>query len=145
MKFRIIEDFSFLNILVFLLIISLALAIFCPFYVLGLLFFKIPLCNMIYWENDGLYVRFIFIPTLISYILVVYAIPLSIIGLFIEKLLIKYGIILPKTKIQYTKKQKIVLYIILTLAIVTYLIVLGGWIHTLIPYTPEELEQLRYD
>ena len=62
-----------------------------------------------------------------------------------ENLLLKFGKISQKEKVEFSKKKTIVLFIILIIAIFAYLVSLGGWIHTMIPYSPEELEQLRYD
>lgn len=100
---------------------------------------------MIYWENNAFYVQFVFIPNLISYFLIIFIIPINIAGLFIEKILINLGKIPNKKISKFSNKQKIIFYIIITLSIFAFLVSLGGWIHTLIPYTPNELEQLRYD
>ena len=121
MKLKIIDDFSFLNILIYLLIINLIICILCPVHIISLYFFKIPLSNMIYWENNALYVQFVFIPNLISYFLIIFIIPINIAGLFIEKILINLGKIPNKKISKFSNKQKIIFYIIITLANPHYL------------------------
>ena len=145
MQIRVVKEFSFLNVLVVLLIINLIFDILCPIHVGLLLFFKIPISNMIFWENGDLYIRSVFIPTFISYFFTILAIPISAIGLLVERYLIKCGKILPKERIEFSEKQKTIFRVVIILAILAYIVSLCGWIHTMIPYSPEELEQLRYD
>lgn len=145
MKFIIVKGFSFSNILVFLLIANLSLDILCPIHIGLLYIFKIPLSNIIYWDNGNLFVKTIFIPTIISYCLTILAIPTNIVCIFIEKLFIRYGKIFPPKGIELSKKKNTIFHIILICAVLAYIISLCGWIHTMIPYSPEEFEQLRYD
>ena len=145
MKFKLVNKFSFLNILSYLLITNLIFNIIFPIHIMVLYFFKIPLSNVVFISKDYFYIVPFFIPTVFSYLLTVFSIPFCIIASIIEKVLIKNNIISNWIKIEYTGRKKKILYIVLILAIIAYLISLGGWIHTLIPYTPEELERLRYD
>ena len=145
MNLKFVKGFSFLNVLVCLLIVNMVLVVCCPVHVLGLYFFKVPVSNVFSITRNSVSIVPFYIPSIILYFLTVYFIPISAFGLMIEKLLIRYGIIAPKPRIEFTKKKKFILYTVLALAIIAYLISLGGWLHTMIPYSPEELEQLRYD
>ena len=150
MKIRFYEGFSFLNILVALLIVNLIVVICCPIHIGLLYFFKVPISNIIYHLQQCSYIElvnnpYMYLPFLILNLLVIYLIPISIVSSVIENLLLKFGKILPKEKVEFSKKKTIILSIVLIFAILVYLVSLGGWIHTMIPYSPEELEQLRYD
>lgn len=145
MKIRFYEGFSFLNILISLLIVNLIVVICCPIHIGMLYFFKIPISNILFWKEDGLYVTTVFIPTIFSFILTIWVVPFVFIASLVETFLIKFEKIPPKEKVKFSKKKTKTLSIILIIAIFAYLISLGGWIHTMIPYSPAELEQLRYD
>ena len=145
MKIRFYEGFSFLNILISLLIVNLIVVICCPIHIGMLYFFKIPISNILFWKEDGLYVTTVFIPTIFSFILTIWVVPFVFIASLVETFLIKFGKISQKEKVEFSKKKTIILSIVLIFAILAYLVSLGGWIHTMIPYSPEELEQLRYD
>lgn len=145
MKIRFYEGFSFLNILVSLLIVNLIVVICCPIHIGMLYFFKIPISNILFWKEDGLYVTTVFIPTIFSFILTIWVVPFVFIASLVETFLIKLEKIPPKEKVEFSKKKTIILSIVLIFAILVYLVSLGGWIHTMIPYSPAELEQLRYD
>ena len=145
MKIRFYEGFSFSNILISLLIVNLIVVICCPIHIGMLYFFKIPISNILFWKEDGLYVTTVFIPTIFSFILTIWVVPFVFIASLVETFLIKFEKIPPKEKVKFSKKKTKTLSIILIIAIFAYLISLGGWIHTMIPYSPAELEQLRYD
>ena len=145
MQIRVVKEFSFLNVLVVLLIVNLILDILCPIHVGMLYFFKIPITNILYYVKESPLLIFVSFPWLFAQIITIYLIPLCVIALFVERHLIKCGRILPKERIEFSKKKKIFFRIILTLAILAYIVSLGACIHTMIPYSPEELEQLRYD
>ena len=145
MKIRFYEGFSFLNILISLLIVNLIVVICCPIHIGMLYFFKIPISNILFWKEDGLYVTTVFIPTIFSFILTIWVVPFVFIASLVETFLIKFEKIPPKEKVKFSKKKTKTLSIIIIIAIFAYLISLGGWIHTMIPYSPAELEQLRYD
>ncbi len=145
MKIRFYEGFSFSNILISLLIVNLIVVICCPIHIGMLYFFKIPISNILFWKEDGLYVTTVFIPTIFSFILTIWVVPFVFIASLVETFLIKLEKIPPKKKVKFSKKKTKTLSIILIFAILAYLISLGGWIHTMIPYSPAELEQLRYD
>lgn len=145
MKIRFYEGFSFLNILISLLIVNLIVVICCPIHIGMLYFFKIPISNILFWKEDGLYVTTVFIPTIFSFILTIWVVPFVFIASLVETFLIKFEKIPPKEKVKFSKKKTKTLSIILIIAIFAYLVSLGGWIHTMIPYSPAELEQLRYD
>lgn len=145
MKIRFYEGFSFSNILISLLIVNLIVVICCPIHIGMLYFFKIPISNILFWKEDGLYVTTVFIPTIFSFILTIWVVPFVFIASLVETFLIKLEKIPPKEKVKFSKKKTKTLSIILIFAILAYLISLGGWIHTMIPYSPAELEQLRYD
>ena len=145
MKIRFCEGFSFLNILISLLIVNLIVVICCPIHIGMLYFFKIPISNILFWKEDGLYVTTVFIPTIFSFILTIWVVPFVFIASLVETFLIKFEKIPPKEKVKFSKKKTKTLSIILIIAIFAYLVSLGGWIHTMIPYSPAELEQLRYD
>ena len=150
MKIRFYEGFSFSNILISLLIINLIVVICCPIHIGLLYFFKVPISNIIYHLQQCSFIEllnnpYLDLPFFISNFLVIYLIPICSILLVAENLLLKFGKISQKEKVEFSKKKTIVLFIILIIAIFAYLVSLGGWIHTMIPYLPEELEQLRYD
>ena len=145
MKIRFYEGFSFSNILISLLIVNLIVVICCPIHIGMLYFFKIPISNILFWKEDGLYVTTVFIPTIFSFILTIWVVPFVFIASLVETFLIKFEKIPPKEKVKFSKKKTKTLFIILIIAIFAYLVSLGGWIHTMIPYSPAELEQLRYD
>ena len=145
MKIRFYEGFSFLNILISLLMVNLIVVICCPIHIGMLYFFKIPISNILFWKEDGLYVTTVFIPTIFSFILTIWVVPFVFIASLVETFLIKFEKIPPKEKVKFSKKKTKTLSIIVIIAIFAYLISLGGWIHTMIPYSPAELEQLRYD
>ena len=145
MKIRFYEGFSFSNILISLLIVNLIVVICCPIHIGMLYFFKIPISNILFWKEDGLYVTTVFIPTIFSFILTIWVVPFVFIASLVETFLIKFEKIPPKEKVKFSKKKTKTLSIILIIAIFAYLVSLGGWIHTMIPYSPAELEQLRYD
>ena len=107
--------------------------------------FKVPLNNVISITSNSISIIPFFVPTVISYILTLYIIPLCVILIFIENILIRYKKIAPLIKISFSESEKRISFILLFLAILAYLVSLGGWIHTMIPYSPEELENLRYD
>ena len=145
MKIRFYEGFSFSNILTSLLIVNLIVVICCPIHIGMLYFFKIPISNILFWKEDGLYVTTVFIPTIFSFILTIWVVPFVFIASLVETFLIKFEKIPPKEKVKFSKKKTKTLSTILILVIFAYLVSLGGWIHTMIPYSPAELEQLRYD
>ena len=132
MKLPVFHKYYTINTLFYLLLINMII-ICCGFYYSLAFLFKIPLdklsvyCHIIYYLN-------------------VYIIPL-IIGSIIIELILRLTKIL-KTNLQvinFSFSRRFFLYLFISFAFMVF-----GTMNTLckysqIPYTPQELEQLRYD
>lgn len=96
MKIRFYEGFSFLNILISLLIVNSIVVICCPIHIGLLYFFKVPISNIIYHLQQCSYIEllnnpYMDLPFFISNFLVIYLIPICSILLVTENFLLKFG------------------------------------------------------
>lgn len=119
------------NVLIYTLFINIIFAC-CNFYEATDLCFKIP------YEKFSLYLKTLFI-------LNVYIIPAIIICVVIEFLLRKCGVITKQNTVTITKYSKILIYFFALLALLVFFVISAQAHWSQIPYTPEQLEALRYD
>ena len=131
MKLPFLHKYYTVNVLIYLLFLNIILIMINPFSVLAFLF-KIPLCEL------GKYCTAL-------YYLNVWIIPFCIFCIFVEALLNKLNFIQTKLCVELTIIKKIFIYIFLTFALVFSGTLAMFCISSQVPYTPEELEQLRYD
>lgn len=131
MKVPIFHKFYSSNLLIYLVLLNLVLISCNPYDCLAFLF-KIPLnelnlhCKILYFYN-------------------VFIIPIGILGIFIETLLHRFKILKSKLTANFEKPILILFYIIFTIGLLISLYLGNISFHSQIPYTEQELEQLRYD
>ena len=132
MKFPVFHKYYTVNALFYLLLIDL-IVVCCGFYYSLAFLFRIPLdrlsvyCHIIYYLN-------------------VYMIPL-IIGSIVIELILRLTKVL-KTNLQvvnFSFGKLFFLYLFISLAFLIFGIMNTLCNHSQIPYTPQELERLRYD
>ena len=131
MKIPIFHKFYSINILIYLILLNLFLVVCNPFANLAFLF-KIPL------ENLNTYCRII-------YCLNIYLIPVCFVTVFIEILLRKLSIIKNICILNTNKILKIFVYFVFILGFIISIFLNIICTESQIPYTPQELEQLRFD
>lgn len=131
MKIPVFHKFYTINFLIYLVFLNLILVLSNPYDCLSFLF-KIPLeklglyCNIIYYYN-------------------VFILPVAILSIIVETFLRHFLIIKSEPIINTNRITRIFIFIIFAVGFI-FSIYLGlACIYSQIPYTQQELEQLRFD
>ena len=133
-KFPIFHNYFTVNLLIYVLIINALLCLSSPFSMIDLVFFKGPVGK----EK--------FIITQVIFYLNMCIIPTTVVGIFLEWILAKTKKFTRKLQtIQLKRWKTVLLWIFTTIFFLFFLLMNDICRDYATPYTPEKLEQLRYD
>ena len=131
MKIPVFHKFYTINFLIYLIFLNLILVLINPFDCLSF-FFKIPLeklglyCNVIYYYN-------------------IFVVPIFVLGVFVEMILRRFLLIKSELFINTNKIVRNFVFLIFGIGFIISIFLGLICLYSQIPYTPQELEQIRFD
>lgn len=131
MKILVFHKFYTINFLIYLIFLNLILVLINPFDCLSF-FFKVPL------ENLGLYCNVI-------YYYNIFVVPIFVLGVFVEVILRRFLLIKSELFINTNKIVRKIVFLLFGIGFIISIFLGLICLYSQIPYTPQELEQIRFD
>ena len=131
MKIPVFHKFYTINFLIYLNFLNLILVLINPYECLSF-FFKVPL------ENLGLYCNVI-------YYYNIFVVPIFVLGVFVEVILRRFLLIKSEPFINTNKIVRNFVFLIFGIGFIISIFLGLICVYSQIPYTPQELEQIRFD
>ena len=132
MKLPIFHSYYTVNLLIYLLIFNFVLVLCTPFAVLSFLLFRVPI------YEQGIF-------TILIFLLNVYIIPIFILIALFETILRITGLLKNKAQTNLNFIKPFILWIIIIIGFIVFGFMNTICRHSQIPYTQQELEELRFD
>ncbi len=132
MKLPLFHSYYTVNLLIYLLIFNFVLVLCTPFAVLSFLLFKIPI------YEQGIF-------TILIFLLNVYIIPVFIFIAIFEVILRITGLLKSKAQTNLNFIKPFILWTITIMGLIGFGFMNTICRHSQIPYTQQELEELRFD